>query len=95
MSAWDNILKKYKQQTEERKADWDRRPDELTPKELLAKGREHGLTKYALYEQLNKDLAAGILVKRKAPDGKVYYRCPVEQSTPKPQSPPRSRSSRS
>lgn len=86
MSAWENILKRYKQQSEERKSDWDRRPGEITPKELLAKGREHGLTKYALYEQLNRDLAAGTLVKRKAPDGKVYYRCPAEQTTPKPRS---------
>lgn len=91
MSAWDNLLKRYKTQQEERPRDWAREGDELTPKELLEKGKSVGLTKYALYEQLNKDLAEGKLVKRKAPDGKVYYRCPAEQSTPKPQSRARSR----
>lgn len=89
MSAWENLLKKYKQQATERPRDWDRQEGELTAQELLARGKAHGLTKYALYQQLNADLAAGTVTKRKAPDGKVYYQCPVEQSTPKRRSPVR------
>jgi hypothetical protein len=72
MSAWDNLIQRYKQQATERKPDWDRREGEAIVKELLAMAKQKGLSRYQFYRQFNADLANGSVSRRLGADGKVY-----------------------